>query len=444
VPLIASASNFCEPYGFDISSRVKDMIRLMLLAIGFALLACLPTSANPPADEDLRRLVANLGNRAFVQRERAMQALETIGEPALAILRDSAELHPSVEVRRRAAILVGRIEDKIYGEIDRLDGHPPGHKMQLKLSRDGKTLLVSSYRDVYAWDLEARKVRWKWEGHLDEVQDMDFTHDGKQVVVGCGSVSGFDYGIRVWDLDTGKQRAILKGHTGWVHGVACSPFKSLMLSASHDGSMKLWDLDKEEATQTIRETSIDGRLSFTRSAEWSPDGKYWACHNSYAAFVWDAETGKDIHKLHSTKGKIGALGNPVTKLRFSPNSKLLAIGGGYPTMSAIRARREDDKLTLWDVEKGSKIATLKGHALQISGLSFTPDCRRLVTCSLDNTMRVWNVDRQTEIRTYYMPAVTIQGIEYPGQCYSVEVARDGRSAYVAGRDGVVRRFRLPD
>ncbi|MFO0866671.1 MAG: WD40 repeat domain-containing protein [Gemmataceae bacterium] len=421
------------------------MNRLTWFAIAFlAFLLPSAATADPLANEDFRVLIAELGDRAFSKRERAMQTLESIGEPALPALRESAKLHPTLEVRRRSAILVGRIEVKIYGEIDRLDGMPAGGKMQLKLSRDGKTMLVSSYRDVYVWDLEARKVRWKWEGHLDEVQDMDFTHDGKHVVVGCGSVSGADFGIRIWNLETGKQRSLLKGHTGWVHGVACAPLKPLLLSASHDGSMKLWDLDKEETLQTIRETSLDGRLSFTRSAEWSPDGKYWACHNSYGVFVWDAETGKDLHKLHSMKGKIGALGQPVTKLRFSPNSKLLAIGGGYPTMSAVRAKREDDKLTLWDVDKGTKTMTLKGHALQVSGLSFSPDSRRLATCALDNTMRIWNVDSEAEIRTYHMPSVHINGVDVPGQCYSVEVARDGRSAYIACRDGVVRRFRLPD
>lgn len=425
---------------------VHDMIRRTLIVIGFLLFSTLSATGGGPttATTDVSAIIADLGDRNFSKRERAMQALEMIGEPALVALRETAARHPSLEVRRRATTLVGRIEDKIYGELDRLIDHPAGHKMQLKLSRDGKTLLVSCYHDVFVWDLATRKIRWKWEGHIDEVQDMDFTHDGKHVVVGCGSVSGGDFGIRVWNLETGKQHALLKGHTGWVHGVACSPLKPLMLSASHDGSLRVWDLEKGEVTEPIRETSSDGRLSFTRSAEWSPDGKYWACHNAYAVFLWDAETGKDVHKLHSTKGKVGALSQPVTKLCFSPNSKLLAIGGGHLTMTALRARRQEENLTLWDVEKGEKTIALKGHGLQLAGLSFTPDSRRLVTCALDNTMRVWNLEDGTEQRTYHMPSVSTNGIGYPGQCCSVEVARDGKSAYVACRDGIVRRFRLPD
>jgi hypothetical protein len=87
-------------------------MRTLFLLVGG--MACLAWTAAAHAEErtdapPVARLVANLGSTDFTEREEATRALDRVGAPALAALRQAAQ-GPDLEVRRRAAELVGRIE----------------------------------------------------------------------------------------------------------------------------------------------------------------------------------------------------------------------------------------------------------------------------------------------------------------------------------------------
>jgi hypothetical protein len=75
------------------------------------LMSCAPGVVAQEASA-LKTLVDQLGSDSFVQRDRAAKMLEQAGVPALVALR-SAEKHGDLEVRRRAAGLVQRIEEKV-------------------------------------------------------------------------------------------------------------------------------------------------------------------------------------------------------------------------------------------------------------------------------------------------------------------------------------------
>jgi WD40 repeat protein len=49
--------------------------------------------------------------------------------------------------------------------------------------------------------------------------------------------------LRVWDLDTGRTRHILAGHTGEVRVVALMPGEHRVISGSADGTLRVWDLN---------------------------------------------------------------------------------------------------------------------------------------------------------------------------------------------------------
>src|SRR5262245_22117480 len=63
-----------------------------------------PLRANELPDVD--KLVGQLGSPVFAEREVAEKALESIGDPALSVLRRAAVEGKTAEVRRRAAQLM--------------------------------------------------------------------------------------------------------------------------------------------------------------------------------------------------------------------------------------------------------------------------------------------------------------------------------------------------
>jgi WD40 repeat protein len=53
---------------------------------------------------------------------------------------------------------------------------------------------------------------------------------------------GWDFTVKLWDVNTGKEKNTLMEHSGSVTSVAFSPDSSLLASGSLDGTIKLWDI----------------------------------------------------------------------------------------------------------------------------------------------------------------------------------------------------------
>ena len=53
----------------------------------------------------------------------------------------------------------------------------------------------------------------------------------------CGSEDG---SVHIWDLVEAKLLTQLRGHTGPVCSISCHPKGAALLTASYDGTAKLW------------------------------------------------------------------------------------------------------------------------------------------------------------------------------------------------------------
>jgi hypothetical protein len=90
------------------------------------------------------------------------------------------------------------------------------------------------------------------EGHSDSVSGCAFSPDGKLIVS-----ASYDGALKVWDSETGQLLRPLKGHEWSVSGCAFSPDGKLIVSASDDRTLKVWDA---ETGQTLATFFADGPL----------------------------------------------------------------------------------------------------------------------------------------------------------------------------------------
>ena len=54
----------------------------------------------------------------------------------------------------------------------------------------------------------------------------------------------------LWDVDTGQQEAVLRGHTSWLHSVSFSPDGQTLANGSDEGTILLWDMSPYVTLQT--------------------------------------------------------------------------------------------------------------------------------------------------------------------------------------------------
>jgi len=77
----------------------------------------------------------------------------------------------------------------------------------------------------------------------------------------------------------------------------------------------------------------------------------------------------------------------VHSVAFSPDGKRIVSGSG------------DNTLKVWDAESGAELMTLRGHKEYVKSVAFSPDGKRIVSGSWDNMLKVWDANSGAELMT---------------------------------------------
>ncbi len=202
-------------------------------------------------------------------------------------------------------------------------------------------------------------------GHRGAVNVAAFSPDGTHVVTASD-----DGTARVWDLRANPPSFVaLEGHREDVHSAAFSPDGTHVVTASYDGTARVWDLRASPPSFV----ALEGHHGLVLSALFSPDGTH-VVTTSYdkTARVWDLRWERPTSV--ALEGHQGA----VNSASFSPDGT-----------HVVTCASDDRTARVWDlhVERPSFVA-LEGHRGAIRSASFTPDGTHVVTASDDNTARV--------------------------------------------------------
>ncbi|MBW4610813.1 MAG: NACHT domain-containing protein [Hassallia sp. WJT32-NPBG1] len=220
-------------------------------------------------------------------------------------------------------------------------------------------------------------------GHTCEVSTLAFI-ENEQIASGS-----YDRTIRIWDIITGQCLRILRGHTGFIFSLTCSPDAKTLASGSADNTIKLWDIQTGQCFKTLEQ-----HTDWVFSIAWSPDGQILASSSSDGIIkLWNTKTWECLKTLQGHQSWVYAIA-------FSPDAQTLVSGGS------------DQMIKLWDVKTGNCKLSLPGHTKMVSGVKFSPDSNTIATCSHDRTIKLWDTQTGRCLKTLLGHKHWILGIDF--------------------------------
>jgi len=194
--------------------------------------------------------------------------------------------------------------------------------------RDGRKLASCGVDlSVRIWDAQTGRQEHVLYGHRNRVQCVAFSANGK-LLASCGD------GVRLWDANRGKALGELENPLGHFESIAFSPNSSKIAGSSSAGPVAVWDVEKRKLMQILGKQTKEESDSVT----FSPDGKWLASGSKDRTIrIYNTATWQLAHSMADNPGRIETL-------EFSPDSRLLAHGGGGG----------DTRIYLWDLAGGDE------------------------------------------------------------------------------------------
>ncbi len=335
--------------------------------------------------------------------------------------------------RHEVAIL-----DREFGEVvSRLPSGGRGFQGGFRsaaYSPDGNWVALGCWGDgtgagpskVGLWDGNAEHPMRVLGKHDDDaVTGLSFSADGRYLLTG-----GLDRTLRLWDVESGKQAALVRTET------QCTQFVSFLPDGIHavtaggerweferqnwvgdgDYALRLWQLPESvwpnekpsaDSSQigTLTEVGrLEGQTDNINAVVYSPDGKYLFSGGGEKLLVqWDVANGTVVRKI--------PVGDFLMDLAVLPDNRHVITSqfGG--------------SVKLWSLDNGRTVRQFFGHSKLVESIAVSPDGKRLLTGGYDGLVRLWDIETGEPIHDF--------SEDY---CAAVAMSKNGRLA-ANGRGG---------
>ncbi|KAF2742967.1 WD40 repeat-like protein [Sporormia fimetaria CBS 119925] len=288
---------------------------------------------------------------------------------------------------------------------------PTAPLTSLALSLSTSTLYASSWdKTIWSWSLDTQKPSRRFTGHTDFVKTLLCTKIGDREYLVSGSA---DTKIIVWDIETGNQVYVCKGHTRAVLSLAVDPGSPdenendeegagdgsiTIFSSSSDINIHRWRIPPPSPTSSPSTQQIQQNpqsLTPLPTQTLTP-------HSTSINSLTFSQTSGDLYTASSDNTALALSRthgfSPDTTLSHPDFVRAIVVDD---ELGWIVTACRDEEVRLWEKGSGELKVVFQGHWEEVTGLCL---CdvengegkreKKVVSVGIDGTVRQWPVGRR--------------------------------------------------
>jgi WD40 repeat protein len=253
------------------------------------------------------------------------------------------------------------------------------------------------------------------KAHQRAILDVSFSPDGKSIVT-----ASIDGTARLWNL-AGEPLAELTGHQDAIYSASFSPNGQRVATASDDGSVRLWDLTGQQIAE------FKGHQGRVFDANFSPDGQQIVTTGRDGTVRFWNLSGQQLDQLEpiTSTEEFSGIGIQTNWDSETNTVKVVGVFGNSPAQKA--GLRVGDRILAVDGEPGEThsqteiLDKIKGEV----GTSVTLRMGRQGRADFDVSL----------VRTTFVA-------EVPKLATHVKFSPDGQQILTCGEDGTIRLWSI--
>ncbi|OQS02355.1 U3 small nucleolar RNA-associated protein [Thraustotheca clavata] len=220
---------------------------------------------------------------------------------------------------------------------------------------------------------------------------------------------------------------LLSGHSDIVMALAVSPDGRWLISASKDGTARVWDLTTFQcvAVGAGHAESLGSVAIAQKMHNYTTNNAFFVTGSSDKTMkLWNLNfLNKELDECRTLTAMSAAKAHDkdVNALAVAPNDRFIASGS------------QDKLIKIWNASNLSLIGTCRGHKRGIWSLEFSPVDQCLASASSDKTIKLWSLKDYSCLKTFEGHTASVLNVQFV--CAGMQLLS-------AGADGLVKLWTI--